>query len=52
MEDEDDMRAEWSIAQERLCAYKNNDKSFGVSETIRETESDSASGSVSVGRKF
>jgi len=43
MEDDDDMRAGWSIAQLLLCAHKNNDKSFGVSETIRETESDRAS---------
>jgi hypothetical protein len=26
-------------AQELLCAHKNNDKSFEVSETIREIES-------------
>jgi hypothetical protein len=49
---EGDMRAEWSIAQELLGAHKNNDKSVGVSETIRETESDRGSVGVSIGRKF
>jgi len=51
-EDDDDMRAEWSIAQELRSSHKNNDSSFEVSTLIRETESDRASMGADAVRKF